>query len=577
MSPQKSKHRTGETDLRAWKPIASILIALAITLGVFQPISAMPMHPLENNIAVPEERKNDNVNDDDLPPFPYFEPDTEVFVYTGNGDTGWQPIPFAMVPWEVEFLFEDRLYHVDADGWVRVNQYVDANAETLAETDRPFEPYNWRWPESEDVVRFVDRDNRHLRHDRMGTFQAGDRFWFQGILYEAFADPDNPPRLAFRATEFVLDADIGMCAVEEFAAARGDSLDSLDEVRRSSVDSSPVDVSTGELNELVERNVGLTGFADSSSSYSGANAASGVGGLPTDFGFAGQRYDSSTGLIHMGARYYDPLIGRFVSPDTMIPDPYNPQDLNRYSYARNNPLRYIDPTGHQCVGPYCPPYPIPWQDVARAGGALAVSAPEIAVPAVIGVGSTVAVGGLLYYGSCWAMQDMGPAYQLPTYASGQIAMTHPMAGSTTLTINTGMAGETATPSGPNDPFRSYKNEAEQYQHRTSRTRFGDEPYLDVEIEGQTHTLRPDNIADGYISESKWMDPQSQFYWKQFGTETGLDWQVQGWAQQVERYSLAAQQHGYHGVKIFVNIEEAALKAAEMYGRLFPNVEFIFVP
>ncbi|MFO0701154.1 MAG: RHS repeat-associated core domain-containing protein [Nitrospira sp.] len=46
------------------------------------------------------------------------------------------------------------------------------------------------------------------------------------------------------------------------------------------------------------------------------------------------------------ARYYDPRLGRFVSPDTIVPDLGDPQSLNRYSYARNNPLLYTDPTGH---------------------------------------------------------------------------------------------------------------------------------------------------------------------------------------------------------------------------------------
>jgi RHS repeat-associated protein len=61
--------------------------------------------------------------------------------------------------------------------------------------------------------------------------------------------------------------------------------------------------------------------------------------------FTGQRLDG-TGLYYYGARYYDPEIGRFISPDTIIPDPANPQALNRYSYCINNPLKYNDPTGH---------------------------------------------------------------------------------------------------------------------------------------------------------------------------------------------------------------------------------------
>ena len=43
---------------------------------------------------------------------------------------------------------------------------------------------------------------------------------------------------------------------------------------------------------------------------------------------------------------YSPVLGRFLSADTIVPSPGNPQDLNRYSYSRNNPLRYRDPSGH---------------------------------------------------------------------------------------------------------------------------------------------------------------------------------------------------------------------------------------
>jgi len=43
---------------------------------------------------------------------------------------------------------------------------------------------------------------------------------------------------------------------------------------------------------------------------------------------------------------YDPVIGRFISADSIVPNPFDPQLLNRYSYCRNNPLIYIDPSGH---------------------------------------------------------------------------------------------------------------------------------------------------------------------------------------------------------------------------------------
>jgi RHS repeat-associated protein len=64
--------------------------------------------------------------------------------------------------------------------------------------------------------------------------------------------------------------------------------------------------------------------------------------------FTGQRLDS-TGLYYYGARYYDATIGRFISADTIVPDPANPQAYNKYSYCINNPLSCIDPSGHDYV------------------------------------------------------------------------------------------------------------------------------------------------------------------------------------------------------------------------------------
>ncbi|MBD3389213.1 MAG: hypothetical protein GF416_08970 [Candidatus Altiarchaeales archaeon] len=52
------------------------------------------------------------------------------------------------------------------------------------------------------------------------------------------------------------------------------------------------------------------------------------------------------GFYDYGARQYNPTLRRFMQPDSIIPDYYNPQSLNRYSYTLNNPLKYIDPDGH---------------------------------------------------------------------------------------------------------------------------------------------------------------------------------------------------------------------------------------
>ncbi|OGW26080.1 MAG: hypothetical protein A2X59_10855 [Nitrospirae bacterium GWC2_42_7] len=70
--------------------------------------------------------------------------------------------------------------------------------------------------------------------------------------------------------------------------------------------------------------------------------------------FTDQEYDPETGLYNYKARLYDPVIGRFISADSIVSDPFDPQSLNRYSYVLNNPLIYTDPTGHDAyVGLYC--------------------------------------------------------------------------------------------------------------------------------------------------------------------------------------------------------------------------------
>ena len=61
--------------------------------------------------------------------------------------------------------------------------------------------------------------------------------------------------------------------------------------------------------------------------------------------FTGQEADDSTGLYYYGARYMDPQLGRFITADPTVQHPNDPQDLNRYAYARNNPIRFTDPTG----------------------------------------------------------------------------------------------------------------------------------------------------------------------------------------------------------------------------------------
>ena len=70
------------------------------------------------------------------------------------------------------------------------------------------------------------------------------------------------------------------------------------------------------------------------------------GTIDPDTRFTGQKLDPETGLYYYGGRYYDAEIGRFVSADPFVQTPYDPQNLNRYSYVINNPQNLIDPDGY---------------------------------------------------------------------------------------------------------------------------------------------------------------------------------------------------------------------------------------
>ena len=65
----------------------------------------------------------------------------------------------------------------------------------------------------------------------------------------------------------------------------------------------------------------------------------------TDRAYTGQRENMELGLYYYNARYYVPGLERFLSADTIVPDPADPQSFNRYSYVNNNPVNDVDPTG----------------------------------------------------------------------------------------------------------------------------------------------------------------------------------------------------------------------------------------
>jgi RHS repeat-associated protein len=80
--------------------------------------------------------------------------------------------------------------------------------------------------------------------------------------------------------------------------------------------------------------------------YSFGNDKNATGTLEK-YKFTGKEKENATGIYYYGARYYEPDIGRFLQADSLRGDIKMPQSLNKYAYVRNNPLKFVDPTGNE--------------------------------------------------------------------------------------------------------------------------------------------------------------------------------------------------------------------------------------
>lgn len=119
----------------------------------------------------------------------------------------------------------------------------------------------------------------------------------------------------------------------------------------------------------------------------------------TSRGFTGHEEIDAACLINANARIYDPLIGRFMSPDTIIAQPYDGQNFNRYTYVDNNPHTFTDPTGHdKCDSP------VP--------GCVSVS-----IGAGLSAEAVNKMNSAIYLGNLGAVRDLGTGLGLLNTAS----------------------------------------------------------------------------------------------------------------------------------------------------------------
>jgi RHS repeat-associated protein len=104
----------------------------------------------------------------------------------------------------------------------------------------------------------------------------------------------------------------------------------------------------GSVRAITDANGGLLARYDFEPFGVQCGAACGTGTPPETIQFAGTERDADTALDYFGARYYEDVSGRFTTVDPVMLLERNiadPQSWNRYVYARNNPLRYLDPNG----------------------------------------------------------------------------------------------------------------------------------------------------------------------------------------------------------------------------------------
>jgi RHS repeat-associated protein len=106
----------------------------------------------------------------------------------------------------------------------------------------------------------------------------------------------------------------------------------------------------GSITEVINTTTGLITYQSfdawgnprSASSWIDASATA----LFADRGFTGHEHLEAFSLINMNGRMYDPVLGRFLSPDPFVQMPDFSQKFNRYGYCNNNPLVYTDPDGN---------------------------------------------------------------------------------------------------------------------------------------------------------------------------------------------------------------------------------------
>jgi hypothetical protein len=121
-------------------------------------------------------------------PYPNLS-DTNQLVQVYDGKPEWISKPLGSVADNKEFIAGGYLCRTRIRGILELVPEVDIAR--LLDADRPFEKDNWRFPETNDVVRVLDREGRHVSHERLDHVRPGSQFVFQGRRFK-FEAGDQP-------------------------------------------------------------------------------------------------------------------------------------------------------------------------------------------------------------------------------------------------------------------------------------------------------------------------------------------------------------------------------------------------
>ncbi|NQZ05943.1 MAG: hypothetical protein HRT35_02170 [Algicola sp.] len=172
-------------------------------------------------------------------------------------------------------------------------------------------------------------------------------YYIGGGIYEIEEDTSNS-----ETTKRSYIGDFGLITLKpdltkEHKYLHRDRLGSIDTISNGDTSASIFDLAASLAEQ---RSFNAFGKARTAQGAIESDGTEGSGLLPSDTatprGFTNHEHLGDSGIIHMNGRAYDPDLGRFLSVDPLISDPSNGQTLNPYSYVRNNPLKYTDPSGY---------------------------------------------------------------------------------------------------------------------------------------------------------------------------------------------------------------------------------------